>query len=196
MVISPVPRNPNIMKSSDKPGKTKYPDLVADLKQHDRKAFEFLYDNYSKALFGIVQHIVREHELAEEVFHDAFIKIHRNIHTYDEKKSRLFTWMLNICRNAAIDKLKSKAVKKQARTDGMETHGEHLQNGLSIEFNPDNIGVKELLLKLNPDYRFVLDKLYFQGYSQLELSKEYDIPLGTVKTRTRAALRDLRRMIA
>ncbi len=184
------------MKSTDRSEKGKYSNLVALLKQHDRKAFEFLYDNYSKALFGIVLQIVKEHELAEEVFHDAFVKIHRHIGSYDEKKSRLFTWMLNICRNAAIDKLKSKAVKKQQLTDGMEAHSEHLHNGLSIEFNPDHIGMRALLDELNPDYSFVLQKLYFQGYSQLEISEEYDIPLGTVKTRTRAALRDLRRMIA
>ena len=82
MVTIPVSLSPNIMKSTDRSEKGNYPNLVAHLKQQDRKAFEFLYDNYSKALFGIVLQIVKEHELAEEVFHDAFVKIHRHIGSY------------------------------------------------------------------------------------------------------------------
>lgn len=183
------------MKTTKKPINQPYPELVTDLRRQDRRAISYLYDNYSKALFGIIQRIVNDWELAEEVFHDAFIKIYKNIDSYDEKKARLFTWMLNICRNAAIDKLKSRAVKKQARTDGMEENMEGILNRFSFEYNPDGIGVYELLQKLNPDYNFVIQKLYFQGYSQLEVSKEYEIPLGTVKTRTRAALRDLRRLM-
>lgn len=183
------------MKTTRKPVNQPYDGLVSDLRRKDRRAIAYLYDNYSKALFGVVQRIVNERELAEEVFHDAFVKIYTNIHSYDERKARLFTWMLNICRNAAIDKLKSKAVKKQARTDGMDENMEGILNRFSFEFNTDGIGMYELLEKLHPDYRFVIQKLYFQGYSQQEISKECDIPLGTVKTRTRAALRDLRRLI-
>ncbi len=183
------------MKTTRKPVKQPYDGLVSDLRRKDRRAIAYLYDNYSKALFGVVQRIVNERELAEEVFHDAFVKIYTNIHSYDEQKARLFTWMLNICRNAAIDKLKSKAVKKQARTDGMDENMEGILNRFSFEFNTDSIGMYELLEKLHPDYRFVIQKLYFQGYSQQEISKECDIPLGTVKTRTRAALRDLRRLM-
>lgn len=183
------------MKTTRKPVNQPYDGLVSDLRRKDRRAIAYLYDNYSKALFGVVQRIVNERELAEEVFHDAFVKIYTNIHSYDERKARLFTWMLNICRNAAIDKLKSKAVKKQARTDGMDENMEGILNRFSFELNTDGIGMYELLEKLHPDYRFVIQKLYFQGYSQQEISKECDIPLGTVKTRTRAALRDLRRLI-
>ncbi len=183
------------MKTTRKPVNQPYNGLVSDLRRKDRRAIAYLYDNYSKALFGVVLRIVNERELAEEVFHDAFVKIYTNIHSYDEQKARLFTWMLNICRNAAIDKLKSKAVKKQARTDGMDENMEGILNRFSFEFNTDGIGMYELLEKLHPDYRFVIQKLYFQGYSQQEVSKECNIPLGTVKTRTRAALRDLRRLI-
>ncbi len=195
MVTSLSKPETHTMKTTRKPVNQPYDGLVSDLRRKDRRAIAYLYDNYSKALFGVVQRIVNERELAEEVFHDAFVKIYTNIHSYDEQKARLFTWMLNICRNAAIDKLKSKAVKKQARTDGMNENMEGILNRFSFEFNTDGIGMYELLEKLHPDYRFVIQKLYFQGYSQQEISKECDIPLGTVKTRTRAALRDLRRLI-
>lgn len=195
MVTSlPKPKT-KFMKTTKSSVNQPYEGLVADLKRQNRRAIDYLYDNYSKALFGVVQRIVNDWELAEEVFHDAFIKIYKNIDSYDEQKARLFTWMLNICRNAAIDKLKSKAVKKQARTDGIEDNMEGILNRFSFEFNPDGIGMYELLQKLHPDYSFVIQQLYFRGYSQLEISKEYDIPLGTIKTRTRAALRDLRKLM-
>ena len=163
--------------------------LIKGLKKRDRKAVDHLYNNYSQALFGVAQRLVHNRELAEEVLHDVFMKIIKGIDSYDKSKGRLFTWMMNICRNAAIDKLKSKSVKKMGKTDAIENNLDGIMNKFSVEFNPDGIGLYEQLGKLHPDYFFVIDKLYFEGYSQSELAKEYEMPLGTVKSRTRAALR-------
>lgn len=196
MVIERLPEvKSRDMKTIRSRVKQAYPEFISDLKRHDSKAFEYLYDNYHQALFGTVHRIVQDWEVAEEVFHDAFIKIHKKIASYDEAKGRLFTWMLNICRNAAIDKLKSKDFKKQAKTDGIDGMMEGILNQHGFEYSIDSIGVEDLLGKLSPDYRFVIYMLYFKGYSQAEISKEFKIPLGTVKTRSRAGLRDLRKLI-
>ena len=81
---------------------------MALLKAGDKKAFEYLYDNYSAELFGIINNILSSQEIAEDALQETFIKVWNNIQTYDKAKGRLFTWLLNIARNTALDKLKSK----------------------------------------------------------------------------------------
>jgi RNA polymerase sigma factor (sigma-70 family) len=83
-------------------------ELVALLKAKDNQAFSYLYDNYAGALCGVVKQIVGDMELANDVLQEVFVSIWRKIDTYDASKGRLFTWMLNIARNAAIDKTRSK----------------------------------------------------------------------------------------
>ena len=84
-------------------------ELISLLKSRDNRAFGYLYDNYSAALFGIITQIVGDMELANDVLQEVFINVWRKIETYDPTKGRLFTWMLNIARNASIDILRSKS---------------------------------------------------------------------------------------
>ena len=83
-------------------------ELVNLLKQNNKAAFSYLYDHYSGALFGIILKIVnQDEETSEDVLQDVFIKIWKKIATYDSTKGTLFTWMLNIARNTAIDKVRT-----------------------------------------------------------------------------------------
>jgi RNA polymerase sigma factor (sigma-70 family) len=59
----------------------------------------------------------------------------------------------------------------------------------------DSIGLAEVLVKLPEDQRFVIEKLYLEGYTQSEVAEEFNIPLGTVKTRTRMAMIELRTIL-
>jgi RNA polymerase sigma factor (sigma-70 family) len=170
-------------------------ELVSLLRQKDKAALEYLYDHYSAALHGIILRIVRSEDIAQEVLQDAFLKIWKNMDAYDPAKGRLFTWMLNISRNLAIDKTRSKEIKREQKTDRTENIVNRVDLQYYVEYNPENIGVKELLDKLNPDQRKVVDLLYFQGYTQSEVAKEYEIPLGTIKTRLRIALKELRKIV-
>src|SRR6188508_2589331 len=81
--------------------------FVESLRARDEKALSLLYDKYSAALFGVALKIVKREELAEDVLQETFIKIWTAFSQYDSSKGRLFTWMLNICRNQAIDKIRS-----------------------------------------------------------------------------------------
>lgn len=103
--------------------------LIAGLRAKDRKTTEYLYDKYSRVLFAVISRIVVDKDIAEEVFHDSFVKITKKIESYDESKGRLYTWMPNICRNSAIDKLRSKEISQSGKTNtiddfvyGMESH--------------------------------------------------------------------------
>ena len=170
-------------------------ELVILLKKQDKAALEYLYDHYSAALYGIIYRIVRKEEIAEEVMQDAFFRIWNNINSYNPEKGKLFTWMLNVSRNLAIDKTRSKEIKKERKSDHIEDSVHQVDRENYQEFSPDNIGVKELLDNLNPDQRKVVDLLYFQGYTQSEVAEEHEIPLGTVKTRLRIALKQLRKIV-
>lgn len=172
------------------------PQLIERLTQKDKSALEYIYDHYSGALYGVILRIVQSESIAEEVLQDAFIKIWDKIDTYDTKKGKLFTWMMAVSRNLALDKLRSKGYKQSQKTDDIENNVHITNHRHSTEINTENIGVKDMLNELHEDQRFVVEMLYFRGYTQSELAKEFGIPLGTVKTRLRSAIIKLRHIIA
>lgn len=169
--------------------------LIKQLVFKDKEAFNYLYDHYCDALYGVIFRIIGEEKVAEEVLHDAFMKILNKIESYDANKGRLFTWMLNLSRNLAIDKLRSKEMKKVGKTDFISDNVYVIDRNKFTAQNTESIGVEELLTNLNKDQQLILNLLYFKGYTQAEVSEEYNIPLGTVKTRLRAALIHLRKVL-
>ena len=169
-------------------------ELVALLKEQNNDAFNYLYDHYSGALFTIINQIVPDKDTASDVLQEVFVNVWRKMSTYDETKGRLFTWMLNIARNAAIDKVRSKGYRDNQRTQPI-AEGENA--GMSISSNPvvNDVGLKKVLTTLNEEYRKLIDLSYFQGFTHEEIAKMLGIPLGTVKTRIRTAISQLRTMI-
>lgn len=176
--------------------KTTYsePELVNLLKEQSNEAFNYLYDNYSGALFTIINQIVPDRDTTDDVLQEVFVNIWRKIEMYDSEKGRLFTWMLNIARNAAIDKVRSKGYKNLQKNQSIsETVYENIEGNV----NPaaSDVGLKKVLTKLKEEYRTLIDLSYFQGFTHEEIAKMLGIPLGTVKTRIRTALSQLRIMI-
>ena len=167
-------------------------DLVTRLKARDRAALEYLYDHYSGALYGVIFRIIKKEEIAEEVLQDVFLKIWDRFDSYDASKGRLFTWLLNVARNQAIDKTRSREISKEQKTGGIEKVVSRIDREGYVEQRIETIGVKEILNSLPEEQKFVVDHLYLKGYSQSELAEEFDIPLGTVKTRLRLAMQQLR----
>lgn len=169
---------------------------MARLKSKDKAALDYLYDHYSAAVYGVVVRIVRQEDIAEEVLQDIFLTYWDKIDSYDASKGKLFTWMVNIARNRAIDRTRSKELSQERKTGGMDnivnTNAARYAENTSV----DAIGLKEVLKTLSEEHQFVLEYLYFRGYSQSELAEEFDIPLGTVKTRLRLAMQQLRKIMA
>ena len=169
--------------------------LVAALQRKDRSAFEYLYDHYSGALLGVISRIIKKEELAEEILQDVFLKVWDRIETYDATKGKLFTWMLNIARNQAIDKTRSKEFSKGKKTDDIETLVSKVDRSEFSETRIEAIGLQELLKSLPEEQRFVIDQHYLKGYTQAEMAEEFNLPLGTVKTRMRLAMIELRNLL-
>ena len=161
------------------------------MRQKDNQGFSYLYDHYSGALYGVIKQIVVDAELSNDVLQETFVNIWRRIETYDENKGRLFTWMLNIARNAAIDKTRSKGFQQTQRQIPLD--GEALQP--SVKPGIDDFGLKKVIHKLKDEQRLLIDLSYFQGYTHEQIAQALHIPLGTVKTRIRSALTQLRALL-
>ncbi len=175
---------------------TKYSEeeLVMQLQSRSQTAFAYLYDNYAGALNGIILRLIDDKTLAEDVLQEAFVKIWNNFSSYDASKGRLFTWMVNITRNLTIDTLRSKGYKKQLKISADENSVSNVADGTgAAKF--DAIGIKKQLMNLKPEQRSIIDMAYFGGYTQEEISKETGVPLGTVKTRMRTAILELRKLL-
>jgi RNA polymerase sigma-70 factor (ECF subfamily) len=167
-------------------------DLLVMINNKDEKAFTHMYNMYSRSLFAVISNLIRENEEAEDVLQETFVKIWKNIDSYNESKGRFYTWILNIARNAAIDKLRSKGFnnsKKNLSSDNFV----HLLDDSNRSTNIiDTIGIRDFVKKLKPKCIQIIELLFFKGYTQQEASDELEIPLGTVKTQNRNCINDLR----
>ncbi len=170
-------------------------ELIEGLRSKKQSALEYLYDHYTHALYGIIVRIIPNEDLAEEVLQDGFLKIWEKIQSYDPNKGRLFTWMLNLVRNLAIDKTRAKEFSQRRKTDGIDNFVSRLDQTNRVEQAVDAIGIKEVLKRLPEEQRLVIEKIYLGGFTHAEVSDEYGIPLGTVKTRVRAAMIELRHLL-
>ena len=164
--------------------------LVTRLKSGDQVAFAEVYDRYSAALNGIVSRIITDEDAAQDVLQDTFVKIWKNIQQYDSSKGSFFTWMLNIARNTSIDALRK--LKKEAKSE-IQTLETVVSSSTTVQQNVSAIGLRQLVDRLPVEQQTMIEYLYFKGYTQQEVADELDLPLGTVKTRSRAAMAELRK---
>ncbi|MCI5082208.1 MAG: sigma-70 family RNA polymerase sigma factor [Saprospiraceae bacterium] len=173
--------------------KRKEKNIIQRLQKKDKEVISVLYDQYSASLYGIILKIVQDEVIAQDVLQEAFLKIWKNGSSYEPKKGSLFTWMLNIARNNAIDKTRSASFRHSTKIQNLDQTVYH-NSSLKMENNTDVIGLKGIVDKLDEKYRTIIDLIYFNGYTQKEVEEHLNIPLGTVKSRVRIGLRELRRI--
>ncbi len=164
-------------------------ELVLSLKENSQTAFEYLYDNYSGSLYGVIYKILKDDEKSEDTMQEVFLKIWRKISDYDPTKGKLYTWMMNIARNASIDLLRK---NKNVWLEDIDTKIAAVDGMMSFQPQTSTIDMRDLLDKLKPERKALIDMVYLQGYTQEEAAKILDIPLGTAKSRIRTALQDLK----
>ena len=169
--------------------------ILTHFQSGNEKGMVLLYKHYNQSLFGIVSSIITDEHLAEDVLQEVFVKIWGNRDKYSPDKGRLYTWMVNIARNSAIDKLRSKNFKQHQKTKSEEDFVIGFENQSFTPINPDTIGLQDVVSKLKDDHKDVIELVYFQGYTQQEAAEKLDIPLGTIKTRLRSAIQKLREIV-
>jgi RNA polymerase sigma-70 factor (ECF subfamily) len=165
--------------------------IVNLLKQGDKKAINLLYENYANSLYGVILKVTNNEELAQDALQETFVKVWKNSKKYDSKKAKLFTWLYRIARNTAIDKLRSfnNRFEKEVQIDKSNVYILPTSN-----LNQDVIDLKEHVAKLDEKYQIVINALFFEGMTQQEASEELDIPLGTIKSRLKIGLRELKKV--
>jgi RNA polymerase sigma-70 factor (ECF subfamily) len=167
--------------------------LTEALKRHDNEAFQYLYTNYKGALFTVILQIIPDRIIAEDVLQEVFIMVWKNIEKYDALKGRLFTWLFNITRNCAINTTRSKNYKSEQKNDSLDNYVNYLDEKDTHVLNINQIGLRKQVHQLREDYKNVLELSYFNGFTHEEIAKLLAIPVGTVKTRLRNALIELRK---
>lgn len=165
---------------------------VVDLmRKRDARCIDLLYDKYGPALYGIAIKIVEDDSTAQDVVQDSFIKVWKRCDSFNPEKSKVFTWLYSIVRNTAIDKLRS---IKNRRTTEIQNDDSSVSLATDQVVKPDSLDIPIHLAKLDEKYRVIVWLMYFKGFTQQEVSEKLDMPLGTVKTRLRIALRELRKI--
>lgn len=150
-------------------------------------AFTALYNTYYSSLFGVLVKLVNDHEKAEDLLQDTFIKVWTHLHQYDPAQGRPYTWLLTITRHVAMDELRHRKVQAQAVTYMCERTSE----GTPSTFHEGLLNGSIFTL-LPPKYRQIIELTYLHGWTQQEIAQELDLPLGTIKTHTRNALLELK----
>lgn len=166
--------------------------LVERFRQKDVSAFEKLHEMYAENICGAINTIVRDADLAQEICQDVFLKAWNKAEGYNSSKGRFFTWILNIARNAAIDKVRSKSHKNSKKNLSADYFVGILAQEETSESRVDTDRLKHLIKGLKAKCVELIEMLYFRGYTQKEAAEELDIPIGTVKTRNRSCISQLR----
>ena len=169
--------------------------LISDFQKDDQRAFAKLYDMYSESIHGVIFNIVRDHAIAQDVTQEVFVKVWDNRSTYSSAKGRFFTWILNISRNAAIDKIRSKDFKTHSKNLDAQIFVDILEGHNTATGRINAIGLDKFISKLADTCVKLIEILYFKGFTQKEASETLDIPIGTIKTRNRNCIKELRRMV-
>ncbi|MCE2496482.1 MAG: sigma-70 family RNA polymerase sigma factor [Flavobacteriales bacterium] len=156
----------------------------------DESVVAELYDAFSGNLYGLMCKMVHDEALAADLLQEGFVKIWKYGAKYDPKHGSLFTWMMNICRNGTIDHLRSK--KRRNEIHDLSENVYSSEAGNQITQNTDTLDLREKVAQLEPDLRNLIELAYFGGFTQKEISENLDLPLGTVKTRMRKGMKELR----
>ena len=169
-------------------------ELLAQVVQGNQRAFLALYDRHATRVYALALRILRDPMLAEEATQDTFLKLWSRARLYLAERGALLVWLLTIARRTALDRLRLEA--RRPILSGGDDPEDLWQNLPENGVFADEARWRSLYFavqSLSPEHRRVLELAYYQGMSQSEIAEILGWPLGTVKTRLRAAMQHLRR---
>jgi RNA polymerase sigma-70 factor (ECF subfamily) len=176
-------------------------ELMERLSHRDSAALEALYDRHGNLVYSTARRILRDAQLAEDVSQEVFLRIWRQPERYAAEKGGFVTWLLSVTRNRAVDWLRTRGRRFRVEAtlpeqQERELRGDNAHNpALSAELADQRRTVLAAMAALSPQQRQVIALAYFGGLTQSEMAQRLGQPLGTVKTRARAAMQRLRRAL-
>lgn len=159
--------------------------LIVRIARGDRDAFEELHGRYARAVLGLALRRLGDRGRAEDATQDAFVAIWRSARTFDPDRGRGAAWLYAVARNAITDGLRRTPEPVAELEDGP---GREPDPSDEAESSWTAWRVHRALEELPDHERPVIELAYWRGLSQSEIAEQLEIPLGTVKTRTRSAL--------
>lgn len=174
--------------------------LLNRISRQDEQALSDLYDRYARLVFSLAYHVLQEANLAEEVTQDVFLSVWCKAETFDRSKAKFTTWLSQIARNRAIDRLRRRNVRPEKASLRWETALQDLEDDTqavepTIIEHERNHQVLQIMRNLPQEQRLVISLAYFSGMSQSQIADLLKEPLGTVKTRIRLGMQKLREML-
>ena len=170
--------------------------LLKAVARGDRAALASLYQALAGTALAVALRVLASRADAEEILQDTFVEVWTRAATFDPQRGGARTWVLSIARNRAIDRLRRRGAVSRMVTGAA---AEPTPTGATplelVEQRQSRDEIKAALLELNPEQRQVLELGYFEGLSQSEIAARLQEPLGTVKTRVRAALQKLAALV-
>lgn len=166
-------------------------DVIREAARGEIKALAALYDRYAGLLLSMANRMLGDKTVAEDLVQDVFMEVWRRAHAFDASRGSVRTWLLVRLRSRALDRLRSAQVRREVTVDDVGPR-EAAPTHEDPELSPDRALVREAILQLPEDQRLVIELSYFQGLSSSEIAEHMGSPIGTVKSRTAAALGKLR----
>ena len=175
-------------------------ELIRRIMRAEPEAARVLYGRYGRLVYSLAQQVIGDTAAAEEITQDVFLLVWEKAGTYRAEKARVVTWIARIARNRAIDVLRQhrsretrsrgawEELKKDAETPAPDP-------GERLETQRLHAQVREAVSSLPPEQKAALTLAYFQGLTHQEIASQLGEPLGTIKTRIRAAMQKLRVML-
>ncbi|MBA2511298.1 MAG: sigma-70 family RNA polymerase sigma factor [Rubrobacter sp.] len=159
----------------------------------DAAAFAELYDRHGRAAYSLAHRMMGERQAAEDLAQDAFLKVWRSAGGYRSERGSVRTWILSIVHNRGIDRLRSLAVRRrtQEKIEAEAPTSQPSEAFAGTWRNSQRDQVREALSTLPAEQLKILELAYFSGYTQVEIVQLLNLPLGTVKGRTRLGLKKL-----
>jgi len=174
--------------------------LLTQISKADENALSTLYDRYGRLVFSLAFNMVGNHATAEEITLDIFNRVWDKAHTYQVNRAKVSTWLASMTRNRAIDILRRESVRpEQKSVSWAEVMTEPVSNTVdpetSVDLSQQKERVRTAVAQLPNEQQRVLALAFFKGYSQSKIAQVCDLPLGTVKTRIRLAMKKLRQTL-
>lgn len=168
--------------------------IVYLLFDRDKKALTLIFDRYGSLLLNVILKVVDDRQLAEDVLQHVLIKVWNKGHTYNPERGALFTWLMRISKNAALDQRKTKDFRMTS-TSMQAQSVVSISNDFSEESQATRMETEQMISHLSGEHEKLIKMSYFEGYSHAEIAKNLNMPLGTVKSKIRIAIGQLRALV-
>lgn len=172
------------------------------LQKGDKSALGDIYDAYNKLVYGLIYTILKGKEESEDCLQEVFVQLWEKADQFDPSKGNLYSFLLTMARNKAIDVTRSRDYKDSKKEDHiindftLTPESKHNNPHEDLELNERAGMVRQALKRLSEKEREVLHVAYFNGMTQSEISTKFEIPLGTVKYRMRQGMIKLKDLLA